>query len=134
RSTLISNGHGKVVELPSEKQLFEIYKESQSIVCLFYNHSEKRRMELLLKIMDSIAKSQIRLRFVTICSDRAPFLRKKQVISTPVEIIFIKEGSVLKHLDCDEWLRSEMPETAMESRLKELCEKFMKLKKRIVEN
>ncbi|CAF1296367.1 unnamed protein product [Adineta ricciae] len=81
RQEWLANGHGEYEELPSEKELFDITKKSERIVCHFYRDSTMR-CKIVDKHLDILARKHIETKFVKLSVDRAPFITERLNIKT----------------------------------------------------
>merc|ERR1711911_81901 len=123
------NGHGKLSEMRSDRDLFDSYKDSLNKVVLFYSDSMQREIEPLQKMLQNFSKVFMSIRFMMIRNERAPFLAKKLKLPSKVSLVFIKESDILKYMDCMKLL--EQNEERAEARLKRLFEMFIDLKKKV---
>ncbi|MES1902720.1 MAG: Thioredoxin domain-containing protein 9 [Paramarteilia canceri] len=102
KEEFLFRGHGKLTELNSEKDVFDIYKESDNIICLFYADDQQR-----------IAR-------------QAPFLCSKLPFTSKIQLVFIKEGGIMKYLDCVPLLSDT---ENMTCRIEKLSKMFIELQK-----
>jgi len=73
RQEWLANGHGEYEDLPGEKELFDITKKSERIVCHFYRDSTMR-CKIVDKHLEILARKHIETKFVKLNVDRAPFM------------------------------------------------------------
>ncbi|CAF0951291.1 unnamed protein product [Didymodactylos carnosus] len=69
----LTNGHGEYEELAGEKELFDITKKSERIVCHFYRDATIR-CKIIDKHLEILTKKHIETKFVKLNVERAPFL------------------------------------------------------------
>ncbi|UJR22959.1 hypothetical protein I4U23_025986 [Adineta vaga] len=81
RQEWLANGHGEYDDLPSEKELFDITKKSERIVCHFYRESAMR-CKIVDKHLETLARKHIETKFVKLNVDRAPFITERLNIKT----------------------------------------------------
>jgi hypothetical protein len=74
-------GHGEYDDLAGEKELFDITKKSERIVCHFYRDSTMR-CKLIDKHLEVLARKHIETKFVKLNVDRAPFMTERLHIKT----------------------------------------------------
>uniref|UniRef100_H2YW68 Thioredoxin domain-containing protein 9 n=1 Tax=Ciona savignyi TaxID=51511 RepID=H2YW68_CIOSA len=87
----ISKGHGMYSELSSEKEFFDICKESTNVVCHFYKNSSFR-----CKILDShlseLAKQHCETKFIKLDVEKAPFLTERLGIRIIPTMALVKDS------------------------------------------
>ncbi|CAF0775300.1 unnamed protein product [Adineta ricciae] len=76
RQEYIANGHGEYEEVPTEKELFDITKKSERIVCHFYRDSTMR-CKIVDKHLEILARKHLETKFVKLNVDRAPFITER---------------------------------------------------------
>lgn len=74
-------GHGEYDDLPGEKELFDITKKSERIVCHFYRDSTMR-CKIVDKHLEILARKHLETKFVKLNVDRAPFITERLHIKT----------------------------------------------------
>lgn len=85
----LSLGHGEYVELPGEKELFDITKKSERIVCHFFRDSTMR-CKIVDKHLEIIARKHLETKFIKLNVDRAPFITERLHIKTlPTMVVMI---------------------------------------------
>lgn len=86
-------GHGEYDELPGEKELFDITKKSERIVCHFYRDSTMR-CKIVDKHLEILARKHIEAKFVKLNVDRAPFITERLHIKTLPTIALLIDNIV----------------------------------------
>lgn len=69
-------GHGEYEDLAGEKELFDITKKSERIICHFYRDSTMR-CKIVDKHLEILARKHIEAKFVKLNVDRAPFITER---------------------------------------------------------
>ncbi|CAK8683525.1 thioredoxin domain-containing protein 9-like [Clavelina lepadiformis] len=86
-----SNGHGIYSELSSEKDFFDICKQSKNVVCHFYKNTTFR-----CKILDShistLAQKHMETKFIKLDVEKAPFLTQRLGIRVIPTMGLIRDG------------------------------------------
>ncbi|CAF1434544.1 unnamed protein product [Adineta steineri] len=93
RQEWLANGHGEYEDLPSEKELFDITKKSERIVCHFYRESTMR-CKIVDKHLEALARKHIEAKFVKLSVDRAPFITERLNIKTLPTIALLIDNIV----------------------------------------
>ncbi|CAF0949491.1 unnamed protein product [Rotaria sp. Silwood1] len=93
RQEWLANGHGEYEDLPSEKELFDITKKSERIVCHFYRDSTMR-CKIVDKHLEILARKHIETKFVKLNVDRAPFITERLHIKTLPTIALLIDNIV----------------------------------------
>lgn len=86
-------GHGEYDDLPGEKELFDITKKSERIVCHFYRESTMR-CKIVDKHLEILARKHIETKFVKLNVDRAPFITERLHIKTLPTIVLMIDNIV----------------------------------------
>lgn len=89
----INLGHGEYEELPGEKELFDITKKSERIVCHFFRDSTMR-CKIVDKHLEILARKHIEAKFVRLNVDRAPFITERLHIKTLPTIALLIDNIV----------------------------------------
>lgn len=87
----LSKGHGEYSEISNEKELFDICKQSERVVCHFYRDSTFR-CKIIDKHLSILAQSHPETRFLKIDVARAPFLVKRLNIRVMPTVALMKDG------------------------------------------
>jgi hypothetical protein len=69
----LSQGHGKYDEVPGERELFEVCKKSNRVVCHFFRDTTMR-CKIVDKHLTLLAEKHVETRFIKLNVERAPFL------------------------------------------------------------
>ncbi|CAF0880124.1 unnamed protein product [Adineta steineri] len=93
RQEWMANGHGEYDELPTEKELFDITKKSERIVCHFYRDSTMR-CKIVDKHLEILARKHIETKFVKLNVDRAPFITERLHVKTLPTIVLMVDNIV----------------------------------------
>ena len=86
-------GHGEYDDLPGEKELFDITKKSDRIVCHFYRDSTLR-CKIVDKHLEILARKHIETKFVKLNVDRAPFITERLHVKTLPTIVLMIDNIV----------------------------------------
>jgi len=84
-------GHGEYSEIPEEKEFFNVTKNSENVVCLFYRE-ETFRCKIMDKHLAILAKKHMETKFCKINADKTPFLCDRLKIRTIPTVIMVKEA------------------------------------------
>lgn len=87
----LSKGHGEYSEISAEKELFDICKKSERVVCHFYRDSTFR-CKIVDKHLSLLAPTHPETRFLKLDVERAPFLVKRLNIRVLPTIALMKDG------------------------------------------
>lgn len=88
---LISKGHGDYTELQSERDFFEMVKQSKHVVCHFYRTSTWR-CGVMDKHCKALSEKYIECRFVRINIEKSPYLAEKLRIVMLPTVMLINQG------------------------------------------
>ena len=91
--SLIFLGHGEYEDLAGEKELFDLTKKSERIVCHFYRDATMR-CKIVDKHLDVIARKHIETKFVKLSVERAPFMVERLHIKTLPTIVLMIDNIV----------------------------------------
>lgn len=86
-------GHGEYEDLPGEKELFDMTKKSERIVCHFYRDSTMR-CKIVDKHLEILARKHIEAKFVKLNVDRAPFMTERLNIKVLPTIMLMIDNIV----------------------------------------
>jgi len=87
----LQKGHGTLSELPSEKDFFDVCKQSTSVVCHFYKNSTFR-CKILDEHLKKLAEQHLETRFVKLDVEKAPFLTSRFNIHVIPTMGIVKDG------------------------------------------
>ncbi|XP_034939402.1 thioredoxin domain-containing protein 9 [Chelonus insularis] len=90
-------GHGEYVELPDEKEFFNVSKKSKNIVCLFYK-DDSFRSKIVDKHLHILAKQHIETLFCKVNVMKCPFLTDRLKIKVIPTIALIKDGKTKDYI------------------------------------
>nr|XP_002131804.1 thioredoxin domain-containing protein 9-like [Ciona intestinalis] len=87
----ISKGHGMYSELSSEKEFFDICKESKHVVCHFYKNSSFR-CKILDSHLSTLAQQHCETKFIKLDVEKAPFLTERLGIRIIPTMAMVKDS------------------------------------------
>ncbi|CRG99617.1 phosducin-like protein, putative [Plasmodium relictum] len=89
--TLLRKGHGSYKEVLSEKEFFEICKNSKKVCCHFYRNTTWRCQYLDSKLI-SLSKKFLNINFIKINAEKSPFLCERLKIWCIPTLMLIQDG------------------------------------------
>lgn len=93
RQDWLTNGHGEYDDLSGEKELFDITKKSEKVVCHFYRDTTMR-CKIVDKHLESLARKHLEAKFVKINVDKAPFMVERLHIKVLPTILLMIDNIV----------------------------------------
>lgn len=93
----LSKGHGVLGEIPSEKDFFEICKESKMVVCHFYK-STTFRCKIFDKHLETLARKHLETRFIKLDVEKAPFLTQRLRIKVIPTLALVIDGKTKDYI------------------------------------
>jgi len=87
----LKQGHGEYIEIPEEKEFFNVTKNSENVVCHFYRE-ETFRCKIFDKHLNILAKKHMETKFCKIDAEKTPFLCERLKIKVIPTLIMIKNS------------------------------------------
>ncbi|XP_022222821.2 thioredoxin domain-containing protein 9-like [Drosophila obscura] len=87
----LKNGHGTYTELASEKEFFEVSKNSPNIVCHFYRDSNER-CRIVDMHLKTLAAKHVEAKFCKLNAEKSHFLTKRLRIEVIPTIVLVKDS------------------------------------------
>lgn len=86
-------GHGELSEISSEKDFFDVCKQSENMLCHFYKDTTFR-CKILDKHLEVLSKKHVEARFIKLNVDKAPFLVDKLKIKVLPCIVLVHDSII----------------------------------------
>ncbi|GFQ73038.1 thioredoxin domain-containing protein 9, partial [Trichonephila clavata] len=97
KEELAEKGHGIYSEIPSERDFFDVSRNSENVVCHFYR-SSTMRCSIVDKHLQALAPKHIETKFCKINAEKCFFLVQRLNVRVLPTIILIKFGKVIDYI------------------------------------
>lgn len=93
----LANGHGIYSELPSERDFFDICKQSSNI-CVHFFRSTTMRCAIFDKHLTILASRHLECRFIKVDAEKSPFIVSRLGVRVLPTLILVKDEKVISRV------------------------------------